>query len=258
MTSPVNTISPDKFSAIVVVPVYNHGEAIGTMVEGIRRNDVPCLLVDDGSSADCAKVLDELAAAHPESVSLLRLPVNQGKGGAVMAGLREAARLGYSHALQIDADGQHNPAEIPQFLAEARQYPQALITGCPVYDQSVPKGRLYGRYATHIWVWINTLSFDIRDSMCGYRVYPLASTITLIDSVKIGRRMDFDSEILVRMHWRGVALRNRETRVTYPLDGVSHFDVLRDNLRISRMHAKMFFGMLIRLPMILSNKWRRA
>jgi glycosyltransferase involved in cell wall biosynthesis len=258
MTTAASRTTAGQFSAIVVIPVYNHGGAIGTMVDGIRLHGVPCLLVDDGSSADCAAVLDQLAAAHPEQVSLLRLPVNQGKGGAVMAGLREAARRGYTHALQIDADGQHNPAEIPEFLAEARQYPEALITGCPVYDKSVPKGRLYGRYATHIWVWINTLSFDIRDSMCGYRVYPLATTVALIDSVNIGKRMDFDSEILVRMHWRGVALRNRETRVTYPLDGVSHFDVLRDNVRISRMHAKMFFGMLIRLPMILANKWRRA
>jgi glycosyltransferase involved in cell wall biosynthesis len=243
------------FAAIVVIPVYNHGGAIGAMVERIRGLDVPCLLVDDGSAADCAAVLDQLVSEH---VSLLRLPENQGKGGAVMDGLREAMRRGFSHALQIDADGQHDPGDIPGFLAEARQYPQALVTGCPIYDASVPKGRLYGRYATHIWVWINTLSFDIRDSMCGYRVYPLAPTIDLIDSVKIGRRMDFDSEILVRLHWRGVPLRNRATRVTYPQDGVSHFDVWRDNLGISRMHAMLFFGMLIRLPALLLNKWRRA
>jgi glycosyltransferase involved in cell wall biosynthesis len=247
-----------NFSAMVVVPVYNHGEAIAVMAERIRREQVPCLLVDDGSDADCAAVLDELAAAHPEQIRLLRLPVNQGKGGAVMAGLREAARLGYSHALQIDADGQHDPQEIPAFLAEARQHPDALITGCPIYDDSIPKGRLYGRYATHIWIWINTLSFDIRDSMCGYRVYPLARTVALIDSVNIGRRMDFDCEVLVRMHWRGVPIRTRQTRVTYPLDGVSHFDLWRDNLRISRMHAKLFFGMLVRLPLILARKWRRA
>jgi glycosyltransferase involved in cell wall biosynthesis len=244
-----------QFSAIVVIPVYNHGGAIGAMVERIRGLDVPCLLVDDGSAADCAAILDQLVSGQ---VSLLRLPENQGKGGAVMAGLREAMRRGFSHALQIDADGQHDPADIPGFLAEARQHPQALVTGCPIYDASVPKGRLYGRYATHIWVWINTLSFDIRDSMCGYRVYPLAPTIDLIDSVNIGRRMDFDSEILVRMHWRGVPLRNRATRVTYPLDGVSHFDVWRDNLGISRMHAMLFFGMLIRLPALLLSKWRRA
>ena len=245
------------FSPIVVIPVYNHGAAIGAMVEGVRKHGVPCLLVDDGSDPDCAGVLDALAASHPDQVSLLRLPSNQGKGGAVMAGLREASRRGFSHALQIDADGQHDPADIPGFLAEAQAHPDAVICGCPVYDASVPKVRLYGRYATHVWVWINTLSFDIRDSMCGYRVYPLAPTLALMGAVKLGRRMDFDADILVRLYWRGVVVRNRETRVTYPLDGISHFDIWRDNLRISRMHATLFFGMLVRSPMLIARKWRR-
>lgn len=256
MTMTVRQPTAMNYSAIVVVPVYNHGDAIGAMVDRIKQQGIPCLLVDDGSDPGCAAVLDRLASATPEVVSLLRLPVNQGKGGAVMAGLREAARRGFSHAVQIDADGQHDPADIPGFLAEARQHPGDLIIGSPIYDPSVPKGRLYGRYATHVWVWINTLSFDIRDSLCGFRVYPLAATIALIDSVKIGKRMDFDCEILVRMHWRGVRIRNRLTRVTYPLDGVSHFDVWRDNVRISRMHATLFFGMLVRLPVLVVNKWK--
>jgi len=203
-------------------------------------------------------VLDALAANHPGQVSLLRLSTNQGKGEAVMAGLREAARRGFSHALQIDADGQHDPADIPGFLAEAQAHRDAVICGCPVFDASVPKVRLYGRYATHIWVWINTLSFDIRDSMCGYRVYPLAPTLALMDSTKLGRHMDFDGDILVRLYWRGVEVRNRQTRVTYPLDGISHFNIWRDNLRISRMHATLFFGMLARLPLLVSRKWRRT
>lgn len=245
------------FSPIVVIPVYNHGAAISAMIAGVRKHGVPCLIVDDGSDVDCAGVLDALVASHPDLVSLLRLPSNQGKGAAVMAGLREAARRGFSHALQIDADGQHDPADIPGFLAEARAHPDAVVCGCPVYDASVPKVRLYGRYATHVWVWINTLSFDIRDSMCGYRVYPLAPTLALMDAAKLGRRMDFDADILVRLYWRGVVVRNRETRVTYPLDGISHFDIWRDNLRISRMHATLFFGMLVRSPVLIARKWRR-
>ncbi|MEO7478499.1 MAG: glycosyltransferase family 2 protein [Lysobacteraceae bacterium] len=246
------------FSPVVVIPVYNHGAAIGAMLAGINNHDVPCILVDDGSDADCAGVLDALVARDPEHVSLLRLPNNQGKGAAVMAGLREASRRGFTHALQIDADGQHDPADIPGFLAEARAHPDAVICGCPLYDASVPKARLYGRYATHVWVWINTLSFDIRDGMCGFRVYPLASTLALIDTVNVCRRMDFDVDILVRLYWRGVCVRNRETRVTYPLDGVSHFDVWRDNLRISRMHALLFFGMLVRSPLLILRKWQRT
>lgn len=241
---------------VVVIPVYNHGAAIGAVAQAVLAHGLPCVLVDDGSEPGCAQVLRDLAAGQPDKVTLVVLTVNQGKGGAMMAGFREAQRLGYSHALQIDADGQHDVQDIPAFVASARQYPERVICGCPIYDASVPKGRLYGRYLTHVWVWINTLSFAIQDSMCGFRVYPLASTVALIDSQAIGKRMDFDVEILVRLFWRGVGIVNQPTRVTYPADGVSHFRVLRDNVQISRMHAKLFFGMLLRLPILLWHKVR--
>ncbi|WP_421567726.1 glycosyltransferase family 2 protein [Stenotrophomonas sp. PD6] len=242
------------FSPLVVIPVYDHEHAIGAVVAGVLASGLPCLLVDDGSHTACALALQALATAHPGQVSLLRLDVNQGKGGAMLAGFAEAARRGYSHVLQIDADGQHDPADIPHFAALARQHPAAVICGIPRYDESVPKARLYGRYATHIWVWINTLSLQIRDSMCGFRLYPLAPVIRLVGEETIGRRMDFDSEILVRLFWRGVPVISLPTRVTYPSDGVSHFDVWRDNVRISRMHTRLFFGMLRRAPHLL---WQR-
>lgn len=244
----------DAMRFVAVVPVYNHGAAIGAVVDGLRDVGLPVLLVDDGSAADCAAVLDDLAARHPD-VRLVRLAVNSGKGGAMIAGLRAAAAAGYSHALQIDADGQHDTTEAPAFLAAARDHPEALITAYPVYDDSVPKGRLYGRYLTHVWVWINTLSFAITDSMCGYRVYPLAATIALLDAVRLRLRMEFDVEVLVHWHWRGGRIVNRPAKVRYPSDGVSHFRVFADNVLISKMHARLFFGMLWRLPILL---WRRV
>jgi len=247
-------VSRPAFAPLVVIPVYDHAHAIGAVVQGVLASGLPCLLVDDGSHLDCAQVLDALAHAHAPQVTLLRLAVNQGKGGAMLAGFAEAARLDYSHVLQIDADGQHNTGDIPRFVALSQAQPDAVICGTPAYDASVPKARLYGRYATHIWVWINTLSLQIRDSMCGFRLYPLAPVTRLIGEETIGRRMDFDSEILVRLFWRGVKVINVPTAVTYPSDGVSHFDVWRDNVRISRMHARLFFGMLWRAPRLL---WQR-
>ncbi len=243
------------FDPVVVVPVYDHPATIAQVVAQVLANGVPCLLVDDGSGPACAEVLDTLAAAHPGQVTLVRLPFNQGKGAAMLAGFEAAAAQGRSHVLQIDADGQHACADIPKFLDLARAQPRAVIAGCPVYDASVPKGRLYGRYATHIWVWINTLSLDIRDSMCGFRVYPLASLMPLLRSTRIGRRMDFDSDVIVRLHWRGVPVVNLPTRVTYPQDGVSHFRMWRDNVRISAMHGRLFLGMLWRSPLLL---WRKV
>ncbi len=245
---------PEAFRPLVLIPVYDHEHAIGGMVEGVLATGEDCLLVDDGSRASCAAVLDVLATTHAPRVRLLRLPRNQGKGGAVLAGFAEAARLAYSHVLQIDADGQHDPADIPRFLDHARRAPEKIISGVPQYDESVPKGRLYGRYATHVWVWINTWSLQIRDSMCGFRVYPLPPVLRLMAEEPIGRRMDFDTDMIVRLFWRGVGVVNLPTRVTYPRDGVSHFDVWRDNVRISRMHTRLFFGMVRRSPRLL---WRR-
>lgn len=244
------------FKACIVIPVYNHEHAIGAVVAGLMPHGLPCVLVDDGSAPACAAELDRLALAWPGRVTLLRHAVNQGKGGAVISGVRHAAAQGYSHALQIDADGQHALQDVPLFLRHAQANPTAVVTGYPVYDASVPTGRLVGRYATHIWVWINTLSLQIRDAMCGFRVYPLAPVLVLLEREKLGRRMNFDPEVLVRLHWAGVPVLNLPTRVGYPTDGVSHFQLWHDNVLISRMHALLFLGMLRRLPELLSRKWR--
>jgi glycosyltransferase involved in cell wall biosynthesis len=238
-----------------VIPVYNHEHALPQVVEALRVAGLPCVLVDDASSPACAAVMERLAT-HPETY-LVRLGQNQGKGGAVMAGLREARRLGFSHALQVDADGQHDLTDVARFLTSSRAQPEALICGYPQYDASVPKGRLYARYLTHVWVWINSLSLQIRDAMCGFRVYPLAATLAVLESARLGRRMDFDPEILVRLAWREQPMHWLPTRVHYPLDGLSHFRLLHDNALISKMHAKLFFGMLLRAPAILWRRWRR-
>lgn len=237
-----------------LIPVYNHEAAVPAVVSRLLGSGLPCLLVDDGSSPACATVLAQLASL--DNVSLLTLPTNQGKGAAVMAGFREAARLGFSHALQVDADGQHDLREVTTFLDASRSHPEALICGYPEYDDSVPKGRLYARYLTHVWVWINSLSLQIRDSMCGFRIYPLAPVLALMDSANIGKRMDFDSDILVRLAWRDQPMRWLPTQVHYPADGLSHFRMVHDNLLISSMHTRLFFGMLVRAPLILWRRWQ--
>lgn len=244
------------FKLCALIPVYDHEHAIGAVVEAVLGQGLPCLLVDDGSKPSCARVLDALAAATPERVSLVRHAHNQGKGAAVLTGFRYAAQAGFTHVLQLDADGQHCAADLPRFVELARRHPQAVVAGYPVYDDSVPRLRLYARYLTHVWIWINTLSLSIRDSMCGFRVYPVAPVVALADRCALGKRMNFDPEVLVRLHWEGVAVVNTPTRVTYPTDGVSHFLAWRDNALITRMHTVLFFGMLLRLPKLLARKWQ--
>jgi glycosyltransferase involved in cell wall biosynthesis len=236
------------FSSVAVIPVYNHPATIGAMVQHVRQHALECILVDDGSTAECANVLDALVRQHAPHLSLVRLPHNQGKGAAMMAGLRQAHALGYTHALQIDADGQHNGHDITHFLHQAQQHPAAVICGHPVYDQSVPRLRFYARYLTHVGVWIECGSRAITDAMCGFRVYPLAPVLKIINHWNLGQRMDFDPEILVRLHWQGVPIVNQATAVVYPSGGISHFRAWRDTALLGRMHARLLMGMLLRLP----------
>lgn len=234
------------FNLCFVVPVYNHQEAIAGTLESLSAFNLPCVLVDDGSDSVCRNELERLAKTQSDWLYLVVRSTNGGKGAAVKSGLRAAHSLGFSHAIQVDADGQHDPGDIPQFLQLCSQQPQTLACGYPVYDHSVPLGRLLGRYLTHVWVWINTLSLEIRDSMCGLRCYPLAESIALIDEEFTGDRMDFDTEILVRWHWRNLPITQLPVNIHYPTNGVSHFRGLRDNLLISSMHSRLFFGMLAR------------
>jgi predicted LPLAT superfamily acyltransferase len=240
-------------SLCAIVPVYRHAQTVGAVLDELLSNGIPCIVVDDGNAEEDARLLRE-EAGRRQRVEVVQLPRNSGKGAAMQAGMLVAGARGYTHALQIDADGQHDTRDIGQFAVLAAEHPQDVIYGVPVYDASVPRARLYGRYITHLWVWINTLSLDIRDTMCGFRVYPLDATLELMRRHRLPARMEFDTEVLVRLHWRGLAFRKVPTRVVYPQGGLSNFRMWRDNLLISRMHARLFCGMLLRLPMLL---WRR-
>ncbi len=237
-----------------MVPVYNHAVPAARVVAALGNLGLQCIVVDDGSEPAAAAALAGLAA--PGRVELVRHARNLGKGAAVISGLRRADELGYSHALQIDADGQHDVDEAPRLLAAAAADPDAVVAGYPQYDDSVPRARYYGRYATHVWVWINTLSRRIVDSLCGFRVYPIGPVLAIAARQHLGRRMDFDAEVLVRLDWAGVRIVNLPVRVRYPPGAVSHFRLWRDNVQISAMHARLFAGMLLRLPSLLARHAR--
>ena len=242
-----------SFKPCLLIPIYNHGETIRATVDRLVPYGLPIYIVDDGSAAATAAVLHSLAQEQA-LVRLSRLATNSGKGAAVMHGLRLAHDAGFSHALQIDADGQHDTTDVPRFLERGAAFPEAIVCGTPVYDDSVPKGRRYGRYVTHFWVWVETLSLAIGDSMCGFRLYPLAASCALIDDVRLPQRMDFDTAIVVRLVWRGLRCENLATRVVYPPGGLSHFKLWRDNVLISKMHCRLVLAMLPRLPLLL---WRK-
>lgn len=240
----------ETFKPCVVIPCFNHGATLASVVERLRPLNLHCLVVDDGSDTSSRAQLDAFCN-QADDVTLLRLEQNQGKGVAVMLGIKEAAKLGYTHVLQVDADGQHEIEKADKLLKLAAQHPNCLISGRPVYDTSVPRARLYGRYVTHLLVWVETLSLSIIDSMCGFRVYPVAASLAVPQP---GARMDFDTEIMVRLYWSGTPSLFVPVAVTYPEQGISNFRMLEDNLLMAKLHIKLLMGMLWRSPMLLLRR----
>lgn len=240
----------------LVVPHYDHVAQFRTLLPSLLGTNLPIVIVDDASPAEAFHELQQLLDERGEDITLVRHGDNQGKGGAVTSGLMAAYDAGYSHALQIDADGQHDVAYVDKLRALSAQNPDAIVCGEPVFDDSISKLRYYGRYLTHALVWLETLSTEIRDAMCGFRVYPTGPVVTLIRRKAPGRRMAFDPELLVRASWAGIPIHFTPVQVRYPEDGASHFHYLRDNAIISWMHTRLIFGMLLRLPLLLWRKTR--
>ncbi len=241
-------------NSCAVIPVYNHPRCIEALLQQLAGFGLHCIIVNDGSNTSCSKLLTGLAENNA-ALSLVEHSENRGKGAAVMTGLLAAEAQGFTHALQIDADGQHDVADVGKFLALAEQQPTAMICGQPCFDVSIPRGRLIARKITHFWVCVETLSRQVIDTMCGFRVYPLTSVCPLLREERLGERMDFDIEVLVRLLWRGLAIETLQTKVSYPEEGSSHFRYLQDNVLISWMHTKLVFGMLRRSPRLLARKF---
>ncbi|MCL1889280.1 MAG: glycosyltransferase family 2 protein [Desulfovibrionaceae bacterium] len=236
-----------------LIPVYNHGPMAAAMIPELGRHGLPIILVDDGSGEETREALEEAAAACP-LVRLTRLEKNSGKGAAICAGLDLALVLGLTHVLQVDADGQHDLGACAFFLEAAAANPEAAVCGYPEYDASVPASRRYGREVANVWSRIVTLSTDIKDALCGFRVYPVEKSLRLLQSCCWDRRMGFDADILVRLRLDGVPLIFYPVRVTYPEGGLSHFRPLRDNLRLSWVFARLFCKMLCSLPGRMARK----
>ena len=178
--------------------------------------------------------LERLLKAYPW-VELLKRSPNRGKGSVQVAGMEAAARQGYSHVIIVDADGQHDPDDIERLHLESLRAPEALFSGLPQFGPDIPPHRLYGRMITNVLSRIEAGDDRIRDAMCGLRLYPLQSVLPLLEQIP-RRRMELDTELLVRARWADLELRFLPTRVVYPETGRSHFRMLRDNLRMTRMH----------------------
>ena len=245
---------PKPYKLGAIIPTYRHVERLSGIVRRLSELGLEVMIVDDGNAAETAAQI--AALADPAAgIAVERRSDNGGKGAAMKTGFRMAAARGWTHALQVDADGQHDLDAAPQLLALSRRHPAAVICGVPRYDESVPAARKFGRYLTHAMVWVETASREISDSMCGFRIYPIADAVYVIDHELVGERMDFDTEMLVQLNWRGLLNLESPIAVTYPEGNISNFRMLRDNIRMTLLHARLALQMPVRAPI---RMWLRS
>lgn len=241
----------------VLIPHFDHVEQFQKLLPGLIEIEYPLVIVDDASPPKVFEKLEQLVNEQAPGSIMIRHSENIGKGGAVITGLNAALEAGFTHAIQVDADGQHDLRGIKNLVNQMQRHPNGLICGQPEFDESVSKLRFYSRYITLYLVWLQTLSTEIRDALCGFRAYPLEQITELVKRSKPGQRMAFDPEILVRAVWAGIPVYFVPVNVSYPEDGRSHFRYVRDNLEIAWMHTRLIVGMLIRLPSILGRRLKR-
>lgn len=247
-------------SHLVLVPSYNSGSLLLPTVEGILKHWRPVWVVIDGSDDDSDRSLDELCNQHPQALRIIKISQNQGKGAAVLLGANAAQAAGFTHILTMDADLQHCPESIAEFMQASMQQPQALILGKPLFDTSAPQLRVQGRRISNSFAHLETLGAGIGDSLFGMRVYPLADLIHVMQQSHWARRFDFEPEIAVRLAWRGLPLVNIRTPVRYldhSQNGISQFRYVRDNLLLTWMHLRLLSIFIVNLAPILMRKLSR-
>lgn len=241
---------------LVLIPSYNTGPTLVSTVRGARAHWNPVWVVVDGSTDESQKPLRAMAAEDP-GLRLIELPVNQGKGAAVLHGLKLAQSAGFTHALTMDSDGQHPAGLIPAFMAQSLQRPEAMVLGKPVFDASAPLLRVRGRRVSNWWTNLETLGAGVADSLYGFRVYPIVPLIAVMQRQPWMRRFDFDTEAVVRLAWRGVKPINQDAPVKYlsaDEGGVSHFRYGRDNVLLTWMHTRLMLEFALRLPLLIAKR----
>ena len=243
---------------LVLIPSYNPGSIVVETVRAARQYWNPVWVVVDGSTDESPALLQDMAQ-NDDGLRILTLPHNSGKGAAVLHGLQQAKQQGYTHVLTMDSDGQHPATLIPTFMQASQEQPRAMVLGVPVFAADAPRARVYGRKISNFWAQFETLWHGIGDSLYGFRVYPIAPLMRIMQSQHWMRRFDFDPEAAVRMAWAGVPAYNIQAPVRYidtAQGGVSHFQYLRDNILLTWMHLRLLAGFIWRLPLLIYRKLR--
>ncbi|MFH2005823.1 MAG: glycosyltransferase family 2 protein [bacterium] len=226
-----------------VIPVFNHADTVGAVVERTLALGHRTIVVDDGSTDGTADVLSGIPEAH-----VIRHPQNEGKGASLISGFREASRKA-EYAVTLDADGQHNPEDAANLIAALPRRGRAIVVGHRVGmdGEHTPWTSRFGRKFSNFWVWAGG-GARIADSQSGFRLYPLAETLALRPR---SRRFQFEVEILVLAGWSRLPVVNAPVSVLYPEERISHFRPFVDFWRNS-----FTFSRLITQRILIPRRWR--
>jgi glycosyltransferase involved in cell wall biosynthesis len=231
---------------LVIIPSYNTGLKLLETVRQAVACWRPVWVVVDGSTDGSAAALAEMDGTEG-GLRVLFLEHNSGKGAAVFHAMLAAGRAGFTHALVVDADGQHPADHISGFMLESQKNPDAMILGAPQFAADAPALRRHGRRAGNWCTNLETFWGGIGDSLFGFRIYPIQESVRILQGIRGARRFDFDTELAVRLFWAGVRPINLPVPVRYYVPengGVSHFRYLRDNWLLIRRHAMLMLELL--------------
>jgi glycosyltransferase involved in cell wall biosynthesis len=243
-----------RMKACVLIPSYNSGPLLRQTLIGAIEAWADVFVVIDGSTDGSDAGLEEIVRGSSVRLRVHRMPENSGKGSAICRGIAIAREEGFTHALAMDADGQHPSDHIARFMKAGKAHPEALVLGEPVFDSSAPSLRVKGRKISNWWANLETCGWGIHDSLFGMRLYPIAPLEKVFSETRFARRFDFDPEVAVRLCWKGIPVINLPTPVKYlsaEEGGISQFRYLRDNTLLTAMHFRLFAGFVLRLPILI-------
>jgi glycosyltransferase involved in cell wall biosynthesis len=250
----------DTIKPVVLIPVYNNGKTIKSVIIKSLSYINTIIVINDGSTDETTSILKEIASTYNKKIHLIELKKNFGKGFALKAGFKKAYSLGFTHAITLDGDGQHFPEDILNFLEKIKKNPYKLYIGERIIDSGTrinePFRSKAGRKFGSFWYKFIT-GIEIRDTQCGYRAYPLLE----IKNIRCnGKRYDFEQEMLVKAAWNGINIESIPVHHCYlsANQKVSHFKPVRDFLQIFKVNS-VFVLIKIFLPFLILNtkgeKW---
>jgi len=236
MLSPVS----ESFRPAIVAPTYNNARTLSGVLNELTLTALPLIVVNDGCTDDSATMLRSwLATSTTDGPDrfVVTHEINRGKAQAMASGFERARELGYTHALTIDTDGQHDVADVLPMIARAAEHPDSLVLGSRPMGAGYPTGSRVGRFISNLMIWIES-GTRVSDSQCGLRVYPLAE---LAKVPTFADRFGFETEVITRFAWAGGLVQQRSVKCIYEVAGgrTSHFRPWRDSFSASFMHLRL-------------------